>query len=218
MKIEAILFDLDDTLHDKSATLKIVASKQYESARLNEFLIDKDEWISLYIELNNYRIEKTEVFSRLRERFNLDINITNNLLDDFDSNLGEYAQAFPGAIELVRFCKQAGLKIGIVTNGRDAFQRSKIAGLGLDSLIDCVVTSGGLGFKKPGPEIFMNCLNALNVRPDKTIFIGDDFDADIQPAYKLEILPIWKSSNKSCIAVFSSDSLYEIKDYLLKII
>jgi putative hydrolase of the HAD superfamily len=112
----------------------------------------------------------------------------------------------------------AGLKTGIVTNGRDAFQRSKIKGLGLDSLVDCIVTSGGLGIKKPDPAIFLHCLHTLGVGADKTAFVGDDFDADIQPAYKLEMLPIWKSTSSSCIAVLSSDSLYEIKDYLLRMI
>ena len=218
MKLDAVLFDLDDTLHDKSATLEIVAGKQYESANLKELLIDKSDWVNLYVKLNNYRIEKTEVFSRLQQQFNLDASITHDLLSDFDNNLGQYAQAFPGAIELLQSCKQAGLKTGIVTNGRDAFQRSKIKGLGLDSSIDYIVTSGGFGLKKPNPAIFLHCLNALGVTPDKTVFIGDDFDADIQPAYKLEMLPIWKSTSSSCIAVFGSDSLYEIKDYLLRII
>lgn len=216
MILKAVLFDLDDTLHNKSETLRIFAQKQYESV-LVSLDIDKDIWINQYIELNNLRIEKTEVFNRLQMQFNLDNKIRNSLLEDFDNNLGKFAQPFPGAVELIRFCKESDLKTAIVTNGRDEFQRSKIIGLGIASMVDLVVTSGGLGIKKPDQRIFQACLDDLDIKPEYTIFVGDDFKADIEPAKKIGMSTIWKSTEKSCMADFCSDSFQEIHNYLFGI-
>jgi putative hydrolase of the HAD superfamily len=62
MKLRAVLFDLDDTLHDKSATLKIVADAQFLATDLEHYGVDRGTWQAAFIELNNLHIEKTEVF------------------------------------------------------------------------------------------------------------------------------------------------------------
>ncbi|WP_255990476.1 HAD family hydrolase [Chitinolyticbacter albus] len=215
MNLRAVLFDLDDTLHDKSATLRAVAAKQYASGELSSFGIHESEWESLYVALNNLRIEKTEVFSRLRDQFSLPSGLVESLLADFDKNLGATAKPYVGALDLVRSCKAQGMKVGLVTNGRDAFQRSKIIGLGLGENLDALVTSGGLGIKKPDSRIFRACLQMLDVEPHTAAFVGDDFAADMQPALELGMQAIWKSAATSPRVAFSSDSLNEIRAFLL---
>lgn len=214
MALRAVLFDLDDTLHDKTATLSIVAKTQFDGAELRRLGIAKSSWLASFIELNNLRIEKTEVFERLAERFSLSTDLKEQLLADFDSNLGTLAQPYSGIFELLIACKQQGLKTGIVTNGRDQFQRSKIEGLGISPFIDSVVTSGGFGVKKPQHSIFLECLHQLSVSPEHAAFIGDDFEADMKPANALGMQPIWKSSDVSTAVAFSSDTIQEIQDFL----
>lgn len=214
MKLLAVLFDLDDTLHDKSATLRAVASKQYMAGELFSLGIPASEWTSQYVELNNRRIPKSEVFSHLRDRFLLPSSLAEWLLSDFDNNLGAVAQPYPGALDLISACKARGLKVGLITNGRDAFQRSKVVGMGLADF-DAVVTSGGLGIKKPDLRIFRACLQLLDVEPSSAAFVGDDFDADMQPALELGMHAIWKSVVHSPQVAFSSDSLHEIRAFLL---
>jgi len=214
LALRAVLFDLDDTLHNKTATLSIVAETQFEGAELRRLGIVKSSWLAAFIELNNLRIEKTEVFERLAERFSLSTDLKEQLLADFDSNLGTLAQPYSGVFELLAACKQQGLKTGIVTNGRDQFQRSKIEGLGISPFIDSVVTSGGFGVKKPHHSIFLECLHQLSVSPEHAAFIGDDFEADMKPANALGMQPIWKSSDVSTAVAFSSDTIQEIQDFL----
>jgi len=214
MTLSAILFDLDDTLHDKSATLNRVGTLQHTDAHLAALGVSLETWLRHYIELNNQHIEKTEVFSRLASTFSLPSSLETRLLEDFDANLGKLAVPFAGAHELIAWCKSRCLKVGIVTNGRDAFQRSKIAGMGLDSAIDAIFTSGGYGVKKPDPAIFMACLEQLGVQPSEAAFVGDDLRADMEPAIALGMLPIWKSRIQSAQVAFSSDALPEIHAYL----
>lgn len=202
-------------MHDKSATLRAFATQQYAIGNLASLGILEREWASQYVELNNLRIEKNEVFIRLKDHFSLSSALVEFLQTDFDENLGAAAMPYPGALDLVRSCKAAGMKVGIVTNGRDAFQRSKIAGMGLTKELDAVVTSGGLGIKKPDPRIFLACLQALKVEPQTTAFVGDDFAADIQPALALGMQAVWKSPSSSPLVAFSSDDLHEIRAFLL---
>ena len=214
MPLGAVLFDLDDTLHDKSATLSRVGELQHAKAGLAALGVGLDTWLLDYIELNNQRIEKTQVFSRLASTFGLPASLETWLLEDFDASLGNLAVPYVGAQELVLWCKTRGLKVGIVTNGRDTFQRSKITGMGLSSLIDATLTSGGYGVKKPDHAIFVACLEQLGVQATEAAFIGDDLHADMEPAFALGMLPIWKSSTRSERVAFSSDELPEIHAYL----
>ncbi|WP_341645183.1 HAD family hydrolase [Thauera sp. SDU_THAU2] len=215
MPIHAVLFDLDDTLHDKSRTLECVAREQYAMARLSELRVDLSAWVSHFIALNNERIEKFLVFSSLAAEFSLPPELASSLLHDFDDHLGSKACPFPGARELLSRCREQGLKTGIVTNGRNAFQRSKITGLGLDTLVDVTVTSGELGIKKPDLRIFRTCLEALMVEPAEAAFVGDDFAADMEPAIALGMHAVWKSPLSSAKVAFSSDHLEDIGLHLL---
>lgn len=165
--------------------------------------------------LNKQHIEKTEVFKRLAAEFRLPNGLQQALLEDFDENLGKHARPCPGALQVLSSLRQKGMKLGIVTNGRDAFQRSKLQGMGVSKLVDSIVTSGGFGVKKPDLRIFSACLNELQVGPESAAFVGDDFGADMEPAIELGMLAIWKSAEDSSRVAFSSDDLAQIGQRLL---
>lgn len=216
MHFRAVIFDLDDTLHDKSSTLRTVAKEQYYSFELASLGVDAKFWQTSFVDLNNLRIEKTEVFSRLAQLFDIPRDIEALLLNQFDANLGKSAKPFVGAQEMLESLKAHGLKVGIVTNGRDTFQRSKIIGMGISEHIDAIVTSGGFGRKKPDPEIFLACLTQLGVLAGEAIFVGDDLKADIEPAVRLGMRAIWKSASKSPLACYSSESLNNVSEFILE--
>jgi putative hydrolase of the HAD superfamily len=62
---------------------------------------------------------------------------------------------------------------------------------GLLDLFDCVAISEEVGFRKPRPEIFRFCLDALGVSPEETVHVGDRLRADIGGAAELGIRPVW---------------------------
>jgi HAD superfamily hydrolase (TIGR01549 family) len=62
---------------------------------------------------------------------------------------------------------------------------------GLLRLFDCVAISEEVGFRKPHPEIFRYCLDALGVSPEETVHVGDRLHADVLGAAELGIRPIW---------------------------
>jgi len=214
MRFNAVIFDLDDTIHDKSSTLRAVAIRLYADHALSRAGVDLEKWSSAFLILNNQRIDKARVFAELQTTFALTESLTRSLLADYDSNLGSQAQPYAGAVECMIACKAAGMKIGLITNGRDQFQRSKIVGMGAAPYLDAIFTSGGFGSKKPDPAIFEACLKALGVQASETAVVGDDLGCDIEPAMLLGMTPIWKSSSTAPKVALSTHDFQEIQAYL----
>ena len=55
----------------------------------------------------------------------------------------------------------------------------------LKSFFRVIVISGEVGWKKPSQQIFSIALSRLNANPEETLFVGDDYEADIVGAKRL---------------------------------
>jgi HAD superfamily hydrolase (TIGR01549 family) len=69
-------------------------------------------------------------------------------------------------------------RLGVVTNGIDRVQRSRLAVSGLAPLFEVVVTSQGCGFAKPDPRILHVALEALGAPARHALYVGDDPPTD----------------------------------------
>lgn len=58
MRFRAVIFDLDDTIHDKSTTLRTVAARLFIDHGLSNAGVDENSWNREFVYLNNLRIEK----------------------------------------------------------------------------------------------------------------------------------------------------------------
>jgi HAD superfamily hydrolase (TIGR01509 family) len=82
-------------------------------------------------------------------------------------------------------------RLGVVTNGIDRVQRSRLAVSGLAPLFDAVVTSQGCGFAKPDPRILHVALDAMGVAPRHAVYVGDDPATDGAAAEAAGVRFIW---------------------------
>lgn len=69
-------------------------------------------------------------------------------------------------------------RLGLVTNGIDRVQRSRLRAARLERRFDVLVTSEGCGFAKPDPRILLVALDALGLRPSEAVYVGDDVRTD----------------------------------------
>ena len=69
-------------------------------------------------------------------------------------------------------------RLGVVTNGIDRVQRSRLAASGLTPLFEAIVTSQSCGFAKPDPRILHVALDLMGVAPRHALYVGDDPDTD----------------------------------------
>lgn len=92
----------------------------------------------------------------------------------------------PGAHETLTALHAAGYRLGIVANHNcdRALQRS-VRKLGLQDLVDVVVTSQTVEQRKPKPKLFEVALAYWDVEPYQAVALGDRLDEDVAPAQEL---------------------------------
>lgn len=184
------MFDLDGTLHDKAASLQACAVDMH--TRFTHSLA-RERFIARFVEENGVIQPKEEVFARLACAFDLPAGLAEQMRQDFDRSFARFCRGYPQAKPVLSGLKERGYRLGVVTNGRDSFQRSKIASLGIEPYFDVILTSGELGIKKPDPRIFRAALSALQAEPADTVFCGDSLEADMIPANALGMTTFWKT-------------------------
>ena len=90
-----------------------------------------------------------------------------------------------GAREVLGALTDRGLRLGLICNtGRTPGRmlRLVLERLSLVSSLRVLSFSDELGLRKPHPEIFRRTLEALGVRPEEAVHIGDDVTTDVAGA------------------------------------
>ncbi|WP_186313635.1 HAD family hydrolase [Paenarthrobacter nicotinovorans] len=96
--------------------------------------------------------------------------------------------------------REAGWKIGIVTNGATKQQTLKIRRLGLEAFVDAVIISEAVGVKKPDPEIFRIATASLGATGATGVtgwMVGDHPTADIAGGRRAGLKTAWVSRGKT---------------------
>ena len=79
---------------------------------------------------------------------------------------------FPGAREFIQ--KYHGdKKMALASNSPPAFVNPTLEELGLNGVMDCVITSKDVHNVKPDPEMFLMAAERLNCRPSRTLVFED---------------------------------------------
>jgi len=226
MKIEHIFFDLDHTLWD----FEMNSAKAFHHIfYLNKIDVDLGNFLTLYTPINKkywklYREEKVSKpvlrYNRLRETFDgLDYEISddqiNYLAKIYIDNLPNYNNLFEGAKEILEYLLLK-YKLHIITNGFEEIQVEKLKKSEILHFFDRVITSESVGVKKPNPIIFKHALSQASTTPEKSMMIGDNYEADILGAQQIGMRTIYFNStnegtNNNTISI---TKLLEIKDHL----
>ena len=202
MKIKCVLFGIDDVLYD--------ASLQMSTARLNAIKAMTEAGLPTDVE-TAYRVLQTIVkeqgsyfnkhFDKLLEQLGLKWNprvIAAGVVAYRETSLA-YLKPYPDTFPTLLKLREVGYKIGIVSEGRAVKQWQKLIQLGIQHLLDCVLTSEEMGTQIMKPELFKSVLKALRVRPEQTIFVGNKLETEILCANKAKVISvrIRKGENKT---------------------
>jgi len=98
---------------------------------------------------------------------------------------------FDDAVETIETLREAGFRLGLLTNGPRPLQRDKIERFGLEPYFDVIVIEGEFGHGKPHPEVFAHALRTVKAGPDQAWHIGDNLYADIGGAQRAGIHAVW---------------------------
>ena len=218
MTPKAVLFDLDDTLHDRRASVDAFAAALH--AQLETWLtgVNLEQFRQTLHRVDHGGYVPRDVFmTRLLESFSVQSGFDPLELAEFwRSSLAAYAQPMRGAYEILEHLRGRGIKTGIVSNGTVRLQRAKIDALELR--VDAVVISEQIGVKKPAPEPFLECLKRLEVLPHQAWFVGDHPVNDIADASAVGMRAFWLEIEQHLepvgIEYTRIEALSDLKSYL----
>lgn len=207
--IRAILFDLDRTLLDRDASLELFIDDQYD--RFYEHLkgIPKADYRSTLLSLDQKGyVPKNVVYSQIVERYYLNAEMSQQLFEDYHTAFKRHCVPFEGLDELFEALKAKGFKLGMITNGRGAFQMENICALGIEDDFEVILISELEGVKKPDPNIFLTALERLGVSAEESVFVGDHLENDVFAAERMGMIGVWKKAKEEA----SNDVSYIIED------
>lgn len=198
----AVLFDLDETLLDRTASLTDFLCWQVRGMLRNS-VSSEQEFIDRFLLLDEAgTVWKDKVYSVLVQEFNISDWSVDELLASYELCFCGFCKLKPNAFEALQSLHKSGYKLGLVSNGKYPFQLRNFNALGIEQLFGSVIISEEVGFRKPDPEIFSMCCEALKSNPNECVFVGDNPIADIDGANALGLYSIFipGASGESCAA------------------
>jgi beta-phosphoglucomutase len=195
--IRAVIFDMDGVLTDSEPLINAAAIAMFREKGLivqpEDFLpfvgAGEDRYIGGVAEHYGIPLDISAAKKRAYEIY----------LDLVPSQL----EAFPGALDLVHDCREAGLLIAVASSSDLIKVRANLEKIGLPiPFWNAVVTGEDVKNKKPAPDIFLAAAAKLGVNPPECVVVEDAVNG-IQAA---------KAAGMRCVAVattFPPDRLQE---------
>lgn len=204
MKIEGItdvFFDLDHTLWDFDKNSGLTFEKIF---KLNNINVCLKSFLEVYEPINqNYwklyreeKIDKTTLrFGRLNDAF-FDINFKikksriQQLSSDYIAHMTTFNYLLNHTVEILDYLKPM-YRLHIITNGFQEVQQTKLEKSKISHYFKTITNSEMVGVKKPNPKIFNFALNLANTTANKSVMIGDNYEADVLGALNIGMKSIF---------------------------
>ncbi len=198
--IKVAWIDLDDTLIDFRANSRSALAKVYATTpRLRELFATPEEWIAAY-QFHNHRLWADLSAARITRSFLITERFRRPLTEAGMPEAEALAMAatlhtryldllalehrtLPGAHSLLRRLREAGITVGVLSNGFKEVQYRKMDSAGLTPLVDLTVLSDDIGVQKPDIRLFRHAMERSGVAdPAAHIMVGDNPQTDIAGA------------------------------------
>lgn len=230
MKIKHIFFDLDRTLWDFDANSRLELEHLWMDNKLYQRGITlPDQFIKVYEKINSKcwaqyqtsQITKTELRSKRFIDTLSYFGISDNLLGEkmglaYIENSPKRTVLVNGAIELLTYLKEK-YTLHIITNGFKEVQFIKLNNCGLSPFFKEIITSEEVGELKPHYRVFEYSLEKAKAIKEESIYIGDDYKADVEGAFNFGMPVIYYNPKKEQhqLSIFGEVSeLNKIKNIL----
>jgi len=238
MQIKGILIDLDDTLCNTKPLYALALEEcrkifnedtklNYSSEKFNQAYKDARDEAKSHAMLAGAKSNRAIYFQHLVANLPIetDFGLVNKLYENYYGYVYNNLKLFPGGLELLEWCKNNDLKIGIISDGNSHVKIKKIASLKISKYIDCLVSTEEVGIDKPASQSFLLALNKLRLHTDEVIYIGNKPSSDIKGAKQLGMVTIYTPINptsqdepqdESEKADYSAKNLEEVKEIIKK--
>ncbi len=186
--MKAVLFDLDNTLID-FMRMKKISCEAAISAMIDAGLrMDKDRaYKELFALYGVHGIEHGEIFQKFLEKAvgKVDYRILSKGVAAYRKMQAGYLEPYPHVRSTLIFLREAGLRLGIVSDAPRIKAWMRLAEMGITDFFDVVVAFDDTGKKKPSTLPFRAALRELGLLASEILFVGDNPSRDIAGAKRL---------------------------------
>lgn len=163
--VELIIFDLDGTLID--SRIDIANSVNHTLKRLGLNPLD-EKIITSYVGDGVRKLVERVLMPSNAHLFDKGLTV---FLEYYSEHLLDNTFFFPGVIETLRFFSHK--KMAVISNKLENLSIKTLKGLGVDRYFKSILGGDSLEKKKPNPEPVLKVLDALNIKKEKAIIVGD---------------------------------------------
>ena len=180
--IRAVGFDLDDTLAVTEVDRELLLSRATEAAGVSG-KIDRQAYLDAHRRHSGSE-GRRPVFEAL-----VGTEKAEALADAYREGIEDALTPVEGAEAVVAELRRR-YRVGLLTDGPERTQRSKLRRLGWEDAFDAVVVTGGIGTPKPDPAAFAALLESLGVDATDAAYVGDHPERDIAGAAAAGLWPV----------------------------
>ena len=229
---EAVIFDLDSTLTDTHRYPFVacewllrkagVFSEEYMTSYIRNLVTRYREAIQAIVEGASYQspfnIVKTAMENSLRD---LDIRVDFELVEEaaqrFKSLHIELSTPYAGVNKVLDSLKTKTQRLGVLSNSFEGHAKIILEKLELDHYFLSVLDCGDVQAYKPMSSLFERVVQNLNVEISKSIYVGDEYYADMVGAKGAGMTTIWINKRERSLSdLITKHGADSSPDYVLK--
>jgi len=193
-QVEAVLFDVDNTLCEYRRTAEELLPLAFEKAGVEPFF-GQTEYYERYEEFadesEDVRDLRERCFAAIARDRGRDPEVGRAVARAYAAERDHAnVRAREGAREVLDELTDS-YRIAAVTNGGPGMQATKLAALGFEDRFETVVHAGYDAPAKPAPEPFYQALSALDVSPGRAVHVGDSLETDVAGASNAGVGSAW---------------------------
>ncbi|MFD7704553.1 HAD family hydrolase [Streptomyces caelestis] len=212
MPIEAVVWDVDDTLFDYTTADRegmrahlvaeglLAGYGSAEEALVRWKEVTEQQWARFAareVDFETQRRDRTRIFLGRPE-------LTDAEADDwFRRYVTHYESAwslFPDVLPVLD-ALAASHRHAVLSNSSLTVQDRKLRLLGVHDRFEAILCAAELGVSKPEPGAFLAACDALALPPDRVAYVGDHPEIDGRGAAEAGLLSVWIDRGKAWAAV-----------------
>lgn len=231
--IKAVLFDLDGTLRMNQPTSRDVFAECVKGMGLAPSEEDQtraERWEHFYFassleiqeDLNLFKDDRKRFWVNFTRRRLIALGVSGYQAGELASQVSDYMGVnykpqpyLPDGIhELLKHLQEKGYVLGVVSNRDEPFH-TELEELGLKDYFRFALAGGEVQSFKPHPRIFERALELSGTAANETMYVGDNYFADVVGALRSGLLPVLFDPSRlfpdaECDVIRSYDEFYSL--------
>lgn len=209
----AVIFDLDGTLIDNTASFHLAYERycEYYPAVLDRSnSAERGELVGIYREK-----DRRAAYLRFCRKWGWEgAPEFQDFWQEWFTLYVNSAVPFPWTVEVLDDLRRKEFPMALITNGSGIHQHAKIQSSGLLSYFHTVIVSEDIGIAKPEPMLYRLCAEQLGIPVSDCLFVGDTPESDIAGAAAAGMDSLLVSGRQDGRATYTANDITYLRSIL----